>query len=87
MDYGINDEGIINLNNLDILNASNNSKITDINHTTKLRELNASGTCGIVNLDNLEILDMDKNYQIRNIKHMAKIRKIYAFGSIFRYDE
>jgi len=43
MDYGINDEGIINLNNLDILNASNNSKITNINHMTKLKELCAYG--------------------------------------------
>ena len=43
---GINDEGIKNLN-LEKLNAYNNSKITNVNHMTKLKELDARGDCGI----------------------------------------
>ena len=46
VDCGINDEGIANLN-LEKLNASDNFKITNVNHMIKLKVLNASVKCGI----------------------------------------
>jgi hypothetical protein len=48
------------------LNANNNSKITNINHMTKLKVLCAFGSCGInnrgiINLTNLEVLNANNN--------------------------
>jgi hypothetical protein len=78
---GINDEGIKNLN-LEKLNARNNSKITNINHMTKLKELDAGRNCGtddgeIKNL-NLEKLYAQLNSKIRNINHMTKLKELNA---------
>ena len=66
---GINNKGIINLNDLEILNVGDNSKITNINHMIKLKELYACGSCGInnaglINIKNLEILAIRGNQKI-----------------------
>ena len=57
---GINNKGIINLNDLEILNVGDNSKITNINHMIKLKELYA----GLINIKNLEILAIRGNQKI-----------------------
>jgi len=68
------------------LNAKNNFGITNINHMTKLKELNASeswGVCRIgddslVNLTNLEILNAYDNRRITNVNHMTNLKELDA---------
>ena len=43
---GINDKGISKLNLIE-LNASRNNKITNVNHMSNLKKLNARWDCGI----------------------------------------
>lgn len=75
-------EGIIKLKNLEVLNIHNNSFITDINHMSKLRELDCSGNyCklgqdGINRLTNIEVLKVDYNKNIYDINHLTKLRKL-----------
>jgi len=59
---GINDSGIIQCIKLKSLNASNNRKITNVNHLAKLEILSARCDCGIndagmVNCINLKKLE------------------------------
>ena len=67
------------------LNASNNSKITTLNHMTKLRKLNITGDCGVGDqgiLDlNLEELNAENNPKITTLNHMTKLRKLDISGN------
>jgi len=62
------------------LNASNNKNITNINHMTKLKELDASGGCGIddkgISNLNLEKLDICNNHKITNVNHMSNLQEL-----------
>ena len=62
----LNDEILKNYKHVIKLNAKNNSKITNINHMTKLKVLCAFGSCGInnrgiINLTNLEVSNANNN--------------------------
>jgi len=58
----IGDNGIRNLN-LEKLYMHYNSKITNLNHTTNLKVLDASGGCGIGD-DGIENLKFEKTHLI-----------------------
>jgi len=64
------------------LNAKGNRNITDVNHMTKLKVLDASSVCGIdddgIKNLNLEILIVDSNDKIKNIKHMTNLKELSA---------
>src|SRR5205085_1961745 len=80
----IDNEGIKNLTNLIELYATNNNKITNINHMSNLQKLDAYGDCGIddngiKNLTNLIFLNASVNPKITNINHMRHLQTLYAF--------
>ena len=65
---------------------SYNPAITDINHMTKLKILDISGSCGvgdsgIKNIYNLITLDASYNPKITNIDHMTKLRILDIRGN------
>lgn len=78
--------GIMNIKNLQVLDATNNKNIYDINHMTELKELNCSGYYsninqkGIQSLSNLQVLNIDNNRYIYDIRHMNKLIKLNCSG-------
>ena len=71
----MNDNGIKDLENLIILNASYNTKITCVNHLQKLKNLDASGICGIDDngiskLLKLKSLNFHRNGKITNLNNI-----------------
>ena len=77
---------------MEIICIDDNSKITNINHMTKLKELVAQGSCGINdeginNLNNIEILYVGDNSKITNINHMTKLKELDAQGTCGISDE
>jgi hypothetical protein len=81
----LNDEILLNYPFIKYLNASTNSKITNVNHMDKLIELNASGyRCGINNKGiqkvNLIKLNASDNPKITNVNHMNKLIELNANG-------
>jgi len=60
---GIDDKGIKNLTKLKILSASDNPKITNINHLTNLEILWCDGNCGISD---------------EGIKNLTNLKEMYA---------
>ena len=67
------------------MNASNNPKVTTVNHLVKLEILDVSWNCGInnagiVNCINLESLSAIDNPKITNVNHLVKLEKIVANG-------
>ena len=91
-DSGINQNGIRDVTWLIKLDVSNNTKITDVNHMTKLEEL---GACynwenrgdggldqnGIKNVTSLRILNVWENKSITDVNHMTKLEELNAGGS------
>jgi hypothetical protein len=69
---------------VEYLNASNNKNITNVNHMSKLIELDASGKCGIndygIEKLNLVKLNANNNLKITNVNHMNKLIELYACG-------
>src|SRR6266705_4647603 len=87
---GINDYGISKLN-LEVLHASFNPNITNVNHTTKLETLTAKKNSGIgdegIKDLNLKILYADDNPKITNLNHMTNLEKLYILTSnTYPYD-
>ncbi len=81
---GIDDASLSGVN-LFKLNANNNTKITNINHLSKLQILHASSICGI---DNAGIQDLDLvglnvqgNKKIYDILHLSRLERLSANGS------
>jgi len=68
--------------NLITLNASNNRYITNVNHFTNLRILDASRYCGIddVGLSDLNLIELDAsdNIKITDINHMTNLKRLRA---------
>ena len=64
----LNDEILKSYSYVKYLDASNNFKITNINHMTNLKKLNASRNCGINNegIKNLNLIKLDMNNNISN---------------------
>src|SRR3989304_383539 len=88
-DSGINQDGIRELFNLEILDVTRNEKISNVNHMQKLRELRCSRDSGINQdgireLFNLEILDVTRNEKISNVNHMQKLRELRLINSARR---
>ena len=84
----INDQGIKNLN-LITLNARNNSLITNVNHMTNLRNLNASGDkCGIneQGIKDLYLIELHTfgNKKIQNVYHNCCIQKFAGRSFMFK---
>ena len=77
----IDDECIRNIN-LEKLIAYDNPKITNVNHMTNLKELNAGGNCGInnegISCVNLEVFDASFNRKITNVNHMSNLKVLDA---------
>jgi len=75
--YGIDDNGIKNIN-LEKLYVSYNHKITNVNHMTKLKILDASCGCGIdddgIEDLNLEYLNAVANPKITSENHMTNLK-------------
>ena len=65
---GVNDYGIKDLENLIILKASDNRKITCVNHLQKLEKLDASFSCGIDENGINKLLKLKSLYFYRNEK-------------------
>ena len=70
--------------NLRSLEASNNPKITNVNHLTKLEILKAYGRCGIndagfVNCINLKTLNASNNKKISDVKQLIKLEILKAY--------
>jgi len=82
LNCGIDDEGIKDLN-LERLQIYDNSKITNANHMTKLKELDASDNCGIddggIKNLNLKKLNVYNNTKITNVNHIVPYHKISLF--------
>jgi hypothetical protein len=88
--YNIEEGYLIRLNNkillnypfIKYLNASNNKKITNIDHMNNLIELDAGWDCGITNKGlqkiNLIILNANNNNKITNVNHMDKLIELDA---------
>jgi F-box domain len=80
-DCGIGDQGIQNLNVVE-LNAFSNPKITNINHMTNLKKLDASWGCGIGDqgIQNLNLIELKayNNPKITNVNHMTNLKKLDA---------
>ena len=93
---GLNDDGIKDLQNLRILNASNITNayarygkyITNINHMKNLVELDAAGNycClsddGIKGLTNLKKLKLSCNLKITDLNHLSKLTELIANENI-----
>ena len=84
---GLNNKISKNYSHIVKLNAINNSKISNVNHMTKLKESQARWTCGIknicdeiINLKNLEILNSNDNTKISNVNHITKLKELDAYG-------
>ena len=79
------DDDIIKKIDVEVLNVSNNPKVTDVNHMKKLKTLHAFGYCGIDNDGikniNLKILVADYNLKITSINHMTNLEEFYALGN------
>ena len=64
------------------LDATNNSKIANVNHLTKLQVLNASRNCGIsdngIKYLNLIELKAYNNHKITDINHLTQLQKLDA---------
>jgi hypothetical protein len=92
-DCGVNDAGICELSsstnsrgaveNLLIINASYNPKITNLNRFKKLTEINISWRCGvndagICELENLLIIKAFGNTKITNLNRFKKLTEVYV---------
>jgi len=80
---GIDQKSIQNLMNLRKLNAHYNRKIKDVNHMTKLEELDASEHCGIgqkgiQNITELRKLNVYNNSWITDLNHLQKLEELDA---------
>jgi len=78
---GIIDNSIKKLSNQETLNMSENENILNIDHMTKLKELDADGLYElndefIKKLTNLERLSIEHNMDINNVSHMTRLREI-----------
>ena len=66
------------------LNASYNSKITNVNYMTKLQVLHAGNDCGIDDngIKDLNLIELNafNNSKITNVNHMTKLQILYARG-------
>ena len=66
--------------NLEKLDATHNKKITNVNHMTNLKDLDASGNCGIDNdgIKNInpEKLNIEYNGKITDVKHMTNLKEL-----------
>ena len=80
---GINDDGISELNLVE-LHTAYNRKITNVNHMTKLEILYAISCSGIddkgISELNLKELNAAYNEKITNINYMTKLEILYASG-------
>ena len=79
----IDNNGTHHLTSLEVLNASWNNKIFDINNMSNLKKLIILGLCGINNegitkLTDLEILDVSSNNKISNINNLTKLTELNA---------
>ena len=78
---GVGQSGICDLRNLLALYAEGNTKVTDVNHLIKLRELNISARCtvgqsGISELRNIIILDVGANSHVTSVNHLKYLRAL-----------
>ena len=69
--------------NLIELDASENGKISNVNHMTKLKVLSACGSDHGIDNDgirrlNLEELNVDRNTKITNINHLINLKILNA---------
>ena len=78
----LNDKILSNYKYVQKLNACNNPKITNVNHMTNLKVLNASVNCGIddkgIKEVDLEILCAYSNSKITNVNHMSNLKELDA---------
>ena len=78
----LSDEILINYPKVKYLDASYNSKITNVNHMTKLQILDIHGMCGIDNngIKHLNLIELGafNNRKITNINHMTKLQILDA---------
>ena len=78
----LTDNILINHPSVRYLDASNNPKITDVNHMTKLQKLEADGNYGINNdgIKRVNLIELDAydNPKITDINHMTKLQKLNA---------
>jgi hypothetical protein len=81
----LNDEILFNYNFIKYLDASYNSKITNISHMKNLIKLDASGYFSKINDNsikniNLQYLNASHNPFITNVNHMDKLIELDAYG-------
>ena len=72
---------------LEELDASDNIKITNVNHLTKLKILYCSWDCGIdqegiKNLKLIEELNAKGNKKIKNVNHLNKLKILDCSGIV-----
>lgn len=80
---GISDNSMKQCVNLKFLDASDNPKITNVNHCTKLIALMACDNCGITDYGmsecvNLKSLYSSNNKRITNVNHCTQLQRLYA---------
>jgi len=89
--YKLNDKIIKKYKHVTKLHTGYNSKITNINHLTKLKVLCAHGISGlndgIIILNDLEIFNASGNPKITNINNLTKLKVLNAYGSCGITDE
>ena len=83
LECGIGDNGIKNLNLIELY-AADNKKIKNVNHMTNLKILNASWSCGIndVGIKDLNLIKLNAKYnpKITDVNHMTNLKILDASG-------
>ena len=80
-DSGIDDNGIKNLNLIELY-ANNNPRITNVNHLTNLQILWANYNSGIddIGIKNLNLIELyaSNNPKITNANHLTNLQKLWT---------